>query len=147
MAERNVTRAAQRIALSQPAFSNALSRLREQCSDPLFVRTREGMQPSALALRLAEPVQRALGMLRNSLEGEFAFDPANSDRTFRLLLSDVGEIVILPRLIRHLEKVAPRMSVRSVQLPRDRHRDALEAGEVDLAVVRDVRSVTTVLML
>lgn len=80
-----------------------------------------------------------------SLEGEFAFDPALSDRTVRLLLSDVGEIVTLPRLIRHLEQVAPRMSVRSVQLPRDRHRDALEAGDVDLAIVRDVRPDTGLL--
>lgn len=139
MRERSVTRAGAAVGLSQPSMSNALSRLREQCSDPLFVRSREGMQPTALALRLAGPVQRALAMLRESLEGEVAFDPASSDRTFRLLLSDVGEIVILPRLIRHLEKVAPMMSVRSVQLPRDRHRDALEAGDVDLAIVRDVR--------
>ena len=145
MRERSVTRAGAAVGLSQPSMSNALSRLREQCGDPLFVRAREGMQPTALALRLAGPVQRALAMLRDSLEGEFAFDPTGSDRTFRLLLSDVGEIVILPRLIRHLEKVAPKMSVRSVQLPRDRHRDALEAGEVDLAVVRDVKPDTGLL--
>ena len=86
--ERSVSRAAARIGLSQPALSNALARLHATFSDPLFTRTAHGMMPTARALELAAPIRSGLMQLRNALAVRPRFDPAVSNRSFRLAMTE-----------------------------------------------------------
>jgi DNA-binding transcriptional LysR family regulator len=131
---RSVTIAASTLGLTQSAVSNQLARLRDAFDDPLFVRTSEGMVPTPRAEAIAEPIRKSLLAIRFCLEEQLGFDPATSDRTFRIYMSDVGQLVFLPRLLERIARVAPRVSVHTVQVPPARMRDlALESGEVDLA--------------
>ena len=132
--EGSVTAAGERLGLSQPAMSNALARLRRLLDDPLFMRTPRGMRPTPFAQRLAAPVQQALDLIRTGLSQQAGFDPRTAQRSFRLQLSDVGEIVFLPPLLERLEREAPGVRIETGQLPQDEVSDALGAGEVDLAV-------------
>lgn len=117
MIERNVTRAARRSGLSQPAMSNALSRLRSALNDPLFVRTPAGMQPTPVAQSLMEPVRQALDGLRAALEERDTFDAATSQRTFHLLANDYVEITLLAPLLSELHAQASGLTLR-VDRPR-----------------------------
>lgn len=112
MSERNVTRAAKRLGLSQPALSNALTRLRRTFDDPLFLRTPSGMTPTALAQSLSDPVSAALAQLRAALEEKREFDPAASDRVFHVLANDYAEILLLPKLVQTLQQSASRIRLR-----------------------------------
>ena len=130
----SVTSAAKRLGLSQPAMSNAISRLRRLLGDPLFMRTPDGMRPTPLAQQLAAPVQQALDLIRASFSQQAGFDPKTSDRIFRFQLTDVGEIAFLPPLLERLQRDAPGVRVETQQLPQDEVSDALASGEVDVAV-------------
>ncbi len=94
MDERNVTRAAKRIGLSQPAMSNALTRLRRTFNDPILVRSPEGMMPTPAAQALIGPIREALASLRAAIEEKPAFNPAASRRVFHLLTNDYAEIML-----------------------------------------------------
>ncbi len=118
MIERNVTRAARRSGLSQPAMSNALARLRRTFEDPLLIRTAEGMKPTALAQSLMLPVRAALDGLRAALEEKPAFDAAASQRTFHLLANDYAEIVLLAPMMREFQAQAGGITLR-VDRPRN----------------------------
>src|SRR3546814_7320266 len=89
---------------------------------------------SPFAHRIASSVRAGLSMLQAGLDSAVAFDPAQSERIFQVLLSDLGEVVYLPRLMHHLKSAAPGISLRILQLPREGYRDALEAGDADLAI-------------
>jgi DNA-binding transcriptional LysR family regulator len=131
---RSVTIAAATLNLTQSAVSNQLARLRDTFDDPLFVRTSEGMVPTPRAMAMADPIRKSLVAIRFCLEEQLGFDPATSDRTFKIFMSDVGQLVFLPRLLERIARVAPRVSIHTVQVPPSRMRDiALESGEVDLA--------------
>lgn len=131
---RHVGRAAIGLDLSQPAFSYSLKRLREQIGDPLFVKTRAGMQPTAAAAQLAPVVAAILEQVRDQLLPAPAFDPATSTRSFTLSMSDLGEMVILPKLLRRLSQVAPEVNIRTYGgSPNDLMR-AMEDGDLDLMV-------------
>ena len=134
MQERNVTRAGALVGLSQPSMSNALSRMRKLCGDPLFVRTSKGMEPTPFAQLLGPPVHDGLAMLRAGLNQPVDFEPERSDRSFQLLMSDIGEVIYLPRLMRRVVEAAPGVSIRALQLPRGQYANSLESGEVDLAI-------------
>ena len=112
MEERNVTRAARRVGLSQPAMSNALTRLRRTLDDPLLVRTPGGMTPTPVAQALIEAVRPALSQLRAALEEKPAFNPAASKRAFHVLTSDYAEIILLAPLVGKLRQQAGGVSVR-----------------------------------
>ncbi|MCX7141146.1 MAG: LysR family transcriptional regulator [Proteobacteria bacterium] len=132
--EGSVTAAGERVGLSQPAMSNALSRLRELFDDPLFVRTPRGMRPTPFAQQLALPVREALRLIQTALQQHAGFDARTSGNTFRLFMSDIGEMVFLPGLLERIKHGAPGVKIEVVRIPiRDVH-TALEAGEVDLAV-------------
>jgi len=131
--ERNVSRAALRVGITQPAISNALLRLRKTCGDPLFVRTSAGMEPTALAEELHGPVDQALSILRASFEQPTRFDPTTSERAFRLLMSDAGESAILPRLMAEPQALAPGISIEVLQIPHGDYARVLEEGGADLA--------------
>jgi DNA-binding transcriptional LysR family regulator len=134
--ERNVSRAAERLSLSQPAVSNALGRLRDLLDDPLLVRVGRAMQPTPRALELETPIRAALRQIEESLGEGNRFDPARSRQRFTIALTDYAEMLLMPRLLRHLAEHAPglRIDVRhlSPRLPAE----ALEKGELDLALGR-----------
>lgn len=134
MRTRNVTLAGENIGLSQSATSNALNRLREAFDDPLFVRTPKGMAPTPLAEELAPTVQTALEQLRTVIDEKRAFDPASAQRTFRILMSDVGQIHFLPKLTSFLRAQAPRIDIETVELLTRQAQEAMAAGYVDLAI-------------
>jgi len=132
--QRNVTAAAQSIGLSQPAMSTCLGKLRKVLNDPLFVRTSRGMEPTPFAMDLVDPIRHALHLIRQTLNRDKHFDAATSTRTFRIIMTDIGERVFLPALLKRLSEVAPGVNLRTVQLPVKEMREALESSEMDLAV-------------
>lgn len=134
LATRNVTSAAQAISLTQPAMSTCLGKLRKVLGDPLFVRTSRGMEPTPFALELSEPIRHALHLIRQTLNRDKHFDAATSTRTFKLIMTDIGERVFLPDLLRRLSTMAPGLNIRTVQVPGKEMRETLESGEMDLAV-------------
>lgn len=95
--EANLTRAGQIVGITQPAVSNALSRLRETFNDPLFVRTAQGMVPTPMAQNIIGPVRNALQLLRVSVQESRSFDPQQANKTYRISMTDLTEAVILPR--------------------------------------------------
>src|SRR5262245_1956109 len=125
--------AGEALALSQPAMSHALRRLRETLKDPLFVRLPRGLQPTPFADELAGGVTRALAELRNAI-GKPKFDPAEAARLFRIAMTDIGEQVFLPKLARHLQAAAPEVSLQAYQLPVKELLTAMYEGEIDLAM-------------
>ena len=132
--ESSVTVAGTRLGLSQPAMSNALGRLRRIFNDPLFVRTPHGMHPTTTAQQLAEPVRQALDLIRVTLARHAGFDPARSERLFRIHMSDVGEMVFLPPLLERLKGAAPGVQLETVTLSEKGVSEALDSGAIDLAV-------------
>jgi DNA-binding transcriptional LysR family regulator len=125
MAERSVTRAALRVRLTQPAVSHALSRLRALFRDPLFVRTPAGMEPTPLALGLGPRIGAVLNEIGAILAPGRDFDPATSDRTFTVGMSDYAAAVFLPGLARRAETTAPGITLGGTpHQPRRRNRDA-----------------------
>ncbi len=132
--EGSVTVAGERIGLSQPAMSNALTRLRQLFGDPLFVRTPRGMRPTPFAQQLAQPVREALRLIQGALQQHAGFEPRSSGNTFRLFMSDIGEMVFLPGLLERIKHDAPEVKIEVVRIPIKDVHAALEAGEIDLAV-------------
>ncbi len=133
-AEGSLTRAAVRLGVSQPTVSHALKRLRVLYNDPLFVRTQRGVAPTAKADRLAEAVRHALHVLDVAIQEGVRYDPASSDRTFRLHMSDIGETIFLPRLLAALARQAPNVRIETFQFDDGDMGSALESGRIDLAV-------------
>jgi DNA-binding transcriptional LysR family regulator len=117
LAERSVSRAGERVGLSQPAVSNALAQLRAHFNDPLLVRRAGGMAPTDRALALAGPLRTALLTLQQGLEPQAGFDPAAADRGFTIMTNDFVAFVMLPRLLARLQHEAPgvRLQVRAWQ--------------------------------
>ncbi|MCX7175296.1 MAG: LysR family transcriptional regulator [Proteobacteria bacterium] len=132
--ERNVTLAADAIGLSQSAMSHALRRLRIYFNDPLFVRTANGMAPTPRALELGDTVLSIVELVREQLVPKAGFDPAKSNRTFALCLTDMGELVFLPTIMKLIGKLAPACRIKTIQVPQKEIKGVLESGEADLAV-------------
>jgi DNA-binding transcriptional LysR family regulator len=132
--ERSLTRAGQRLGLSQPAISYALGRLRSLFDDPLFVRTTDGMLPTPTAEQLAVPVGRAIASIREALRHGEQFDPQTSSRAFRLSMSDIGEQVFLPPICEKLQRVAPLVRLEAGQVPVADVEENLRLGQLDFAI-------------
>lgn len=131
----NVTRASERLALSQSAVSHALRRLRERLGDELFVIGRGGLVPTARAAELIGPVRDALSRLDDVLQGTAPFVPAVAQRKFRIASGGFVEFLILPRLIQHIAREAPGVMIEVVPLPPSSTVAALlESGEIDLII-------------
>jgi len=116
--ERNVTRAAARVGLTQPAASSALARLRAALGDPLFRRTGAGMSPTPRAIELAAPLRTALAQIRSALGGSASFDPSDSARSFRLGMTDYAELVLLGPLLSRISRDAPNVQILVRRLDR-----------------------------
>jgi LysR family transcriptional regulator, mexEF-oprN operon transcriptional activator len=132
--ERHVTRAAQRLHLSQPAVSNALTRLRQALNDELFLRRPGGVEPTELALSLAQPVAEVLDRLRETLASHAPFDPASSDRVFTAGLSEYAEAVLAPPLLAHLAVEAPGCLLAIRHADRVNALQMLEQDEAQLVI-------------
>jgi len=132
LGEQHVTRAAERLHLSQPAVSHALARLRDLLGDPLLVRAGAGLAPTARALELVAPLTEALAQVQ-SLLAPNTFDPASARRTFRLAMSDYGAAIILPGLIRTLRAEAPGIDLQISHASREGMVEGLLNGDIDLA--------------
>ena len=129
----SVSRAADRLGLSQPATSHALTRLRLLLNDPLFVRAPGGVRPTPRAERLAPQVLAALQLIDAALQEADRFDAARSRRRFVLHMSDIGGDEFLPLLMADLAHTAPGVTIEAQQLPTDAIGPALEQGRLDLA--------------
>jgi DNA-binding transcriptional LysR family regulator len=142
LVERSVTEAAQRIGRSQPAMSHALGRLRKLLSDPLLVRTPQGMVPTPRAQALAGPLRQILAQVHRTLQEPPAFDPASARHTFTLAATDYAELLLLPRLMERLAAVAPGLSLNVLPLGEGVPKAALESGQLDLVLgpFRDIPS-------
>ncbi len=132
--ERNLTRAAQLLALSQSAVSHSLARLRVRMDDPLFVRQGRGVVPTPRADQLAPGVQLALSRLEEALRPGAAFEPARDLRRVTLAMPDELEPMVLPALARKLREAAPQALLSSVRLDRSVLRTDLAAGRIDLCI-------------
>jgi DNA-binding transcriptional LysR family regulator len=132
--DRRVSTTADKLGLSQPAVSNALKRLRTLLKDELFVRTARGMEPTPYALNLVEPMGYALGTLQNALNQRDSFDPATSERTFTMGLTDIGEIYFMPTLMETLSRVAPRIKISTLRHNSGHLSEDMASGNVDIAV-------------
>ena len=133
MAERNLTRAAEKLAITQPAVSNALRRLRETIGDELLVRGGHGVEPTPRALALWPAVRQALAQLQESLAPQ-GFEPAWTQTTFVLAMADATGATLIPALIQILEREAPGISLRVVLLTTRDPRRLLDDESIDLAV-------------
>jgi DNA-binding transcriptional LysR family regulator len=133
LSERSVTRAAQRVGLSQPGMSNALGRLRRLLNDPLLVRQGATLVPTARAEALVAPVHEALELIRGALDAPLRFDPATDRRSFRLSCSDYSVLMLIGPLVRALAAEAPAVVVEVVPRLADAPR-ALANGDVDLVI-------------
>jgi len=135
MNERNVTRAATHVGVSQPAMSAALSRLRKLFGDPLFLRSAEGLLPTPRARSLAEPLSQALRQIESTLVKKPEFVPGRATFTFKLGLSDYPAFVLLPSLLQALGKNSPGVSLNVHSFSnRDHAIDLLDAGAIDAAI-------------
>ncbi|SEQ72661.1 transcriptional regulator, LysR family [Amphritea atlantica] len=133
--ERNVTRSASLLGITQPAMSNGLRRLRETLGDPLLVRTSEGMAPTERAQALQPLLRQILSSVEQVIEPSSSFDASTSDRVFRIMTSDYGESTLLPRLLNRLRKQAPNV-VLDIMTPSDMSFTEVEQGLVDLVINR-----------
>ncbi len=132
LSEQHVTRAAERVHLSQPAVSHALARLRDVLGDPLLVRQGGTLVPTARALELAAPLAEALAQVQ-ALLAPNRFDPASAKRRFRVAMSDYSAAIFLPRLVRVLRREAPGIDLQIIQTSREGMVEGVLNGDLDLA--------------
>ncbi|WP_411566403.1 LysR family transcriptional regulator [Pseudomonas orientalis] len=132
LSEQHVTRAAERLHLSQPAVSHALARLRDLLGDPLLVRQGGALIATARALELATPLAEALGQVQ-ALLAPNRFDPASAKRRFRVAMSDYSAAIFLPGLVRLLRREAPGIDLQIIQASREGMVDGVLNGDLDLA--------------
>jgi DNA-binding transcriptional LysR family regulator len=132
MVERQVTRAGERIGLSQPATSNALARLRNLTKDELFIITSGGLQPTPVAVSLARQIQPALNQIQAALSSAQPFDPKTSDLIFNIGMSDYVELVLLPEILERIETAAPHIKIQIKSGDRQHQMALLDRGEIDL---------------
>lgn len=133
LTERHVTKAADRVGLSQPAMSNALNRLRAMFEDELLVRTTSGMKPTPRATELAEPLRQVLRQVERVMASDAGFDPLGTERTFSVRMSDILACLLLPKLAA-ARPAGSRISYNTIHLSPSLTVDALERDEIDAAV-------------
>jgi len=129
----SVSKAAEHLGLAQAAASTMLNKLRAHFDDRLFTRTARGMQPTPHAERLLPHLREVLAQLESARGSRTAFDPALARRSFRVCMTDISEVVLLPNLLDHLRRTAPGIQLETEIISTESGR-RLENGEVDLAV-------------
>lgn len=132
-AKKSVSNAALALGLPQPAVSIALAKLREHFGNPLFVRTTDGMVPTPLGAELIEPVRAALNAVSAVVDFSTHFEPSTSKRVFKIAMTDISQLILLPKLWEHLRLTAPGVGIDVFPLSSDTPQ-LLESGAVDLAL-------------
>ena len=132
-AAKNVTRAAETVGLSQSSVSVVLAQLREHYGDPLFVRTSGGMQATPRTETLVPVIRQAIQLLEQSMVRAADFNPAGIRRNFRICMTDVGQVTLLPSLLARIQQLAPNVNIEVGNLSHETARQ-LESGEADLAM-------------
>lgn len=130
---RNVSRAGENLGIPQSSVSIALARLRKHFGDPLFVRTSAGMQPTPHATALVAQVRQVVDMLRNVTRQQAVFDSTTAARTFRVCMTDITHLALLPALINRLGEIGPSIQVEITHISNETP-TMLESGDADLAV-------------
>lgn len=138
MEERSVTRAAERLGITQPALSNALSRLRAMLQDQLFIRERYGIQPTPVALELAPVIMEALAKVDDAVLGQQEFDPASAERLFTIAPNSYVEFVLAPAIVARLRQVAPGVRLRLTPYGTDLGETGVVSGTTALVLGRIV---------
>lgn len=133
MTEQNLTRASNRLAMTQPAVSNALRRLRDALGDELLIRTAHGVKPTSRAEEIWPTIRRALSDLEEAVKPS-TFEVSKTQATFRLAMPDATAALWLPALVRSIEHDAPGINIRMVPLTTRDPRPLLLQGEIDLAI-------------
>jgi DNA-binding transcriptional LysR family regulator len=129
----NVSRAAVNLGMEQASASIVLNKLRQHFGDRLFVRTSQGMTPTPRAQAMFPDLQEALKHLAKARGQPTAFAPLNANRAFRVCMTDISEIVILPKLVNYLQNNAPNVQIEAETIT-DESRYRLASGDVDLAI-------------
>ena len=130
---RSVSQTAENLDLSQSAISMSLAKLRKHFNDPLFVRTSRGMDPTPHAVELISLLKSAEDILQTALDLHVVFDPLTSDRRFKIYSADIAQVTLMPRLMQHLEKIAPNVGIDLRRISENTPK-LLETGEADLAL-------------
>ena len=138
--EKNLTKAGQVLGITQPAVSNALSRLRELFGDDLFIRTSKGMIPTPVANQIIKDVRSALSLIQNTISETEKFDPSIAEMTFKISIGDSSEYRLLPLLIKELAEVAPKIKVETYLTPRKDAPRELASGTIDFSIDPPVHS-------
>ena len=138
--EKNLTKAGQVLGITQPAVSNALSRLRELFDDELFIRTSKGMIPTPVANHIIKDVRSALSLIQNTISESEKFDPYTAEVTFKVSIGDTSEYRLLPLLIKELAMVAPKIKVETYLTPRKDAVRELASGSIDFSIDPPVHS-------
>ena len=138
MEELNVTRAAARLGITQPALSNALARLRDLLHDPLFIRERYGVAPTAKAEELAPVIAAALASLDELIVGQQAFDPARARQLFTIAPNSYVEFVFMPAIVARLREEAPGIKLRLAPYGTDLAETGVVSGTTALVLGRIV---------
>lgn len=136
MEERNVTRAAERLGITQPALSNALSRLRVTMKDQLFVRERYGVQPTELALALAPRITEALAALDDVVQRQQDFDPAATELQVTIAPNSYVEFALAPAIVARLRDAAPGLKLRLIPFGNDLVETGVVSGVTAMALGR-----------
>ncbi|MCK2046228.1 LysR family transcriptional regulator [Chromohalobacter moromii] len=136
---RSVTLAAHRLNVTQPSVSYSLSRLREIFNDPLFSRTRDGMEPTFLSTQVYASFRHALTQIEHTISDNQHFDPRHSQRRFRLALTDLGETTLLPAILQRMQTLAPHVELEVVPLEIEKINSWFDNKSVDAVVCsRDI---------
>jgi len=130
---RSVSRTAERLGLAQATVSIALNKLRAHFDDKLFIRTSRGMEPTPRAQALHPQLSAVLATLEAARLAPTEFIPTEAKREFSLCMTDISEVVLLPRLMNHLRRLAPKVSVVAEKITPESPK-RLESGEVDMAI-------------
>lgn len=151
LTECNVTRAARRVRITQPAMSQTLARLRELFDDPLLVRQDRGLVRTPRAEAMLHPLAEALQSVERAIQLGMGFDPATSKRVFRVAMTDLHATTTLPGLLASVSKSAPEVGIQAEAMSMSSYSDRIGSGEVDLAVgfllrTTDVLAVETLMV-
>ena len=138
--EKNLTKAGQVLGITQPAVSNAFSRLRELFGDDLFIRTSKGMIPTPVANQIIKDVRSALSLIQNTISETEKFDPSIAEMTFKISIGDSSEYRLLPLLIKELAEIAPKIKVETYLTPRKDAPRELASGTIDFSIDPPVHS-------
>lgn len=133
-ATRSVSKAAVQLDMTQSAVSNALRRLRNSLNDALFVRGVHGMLPTALVDSMISQIESGLDNIEAAVQTKRQFSPQTSDQLFRIWGNDLGQMVLLPNLIKHFSQAAPNVRVETVDVSVDEGTRLMREGLIDLAI-------------